>query len=316
MSRIEATGSYLPKTVVPNDYFAKGTSLFESINEFFTGFKERRHASPEESGLEMAVYAAQDALEKSQYTAGDIDLIIGIIQPSEHVYGDDLNLIQHRIGAWSASVLPINTGCSSFLSAINLADSLIKTGKNKKILIVSSANWVNTGLDKTSEGYAFAGDGAGAIIVDAEGDSFIDINQANNTTPEVFESMVISNPIITGKKEFFRISPPESISATKDLIMFPVSIAKSLLDRNSDIKIDKFLTHQSGLKMMHMWAEKLQIPSEKIRHTLDTCANMIAANIPVSLNHWVSKGDIVRGDTILFFAPSAGGHHIAILWKY
>jgi 3-oxoacyl-[acyl-carrier-protein] synthase III len=68
--------------------------------------------------------------------------------------------------------------------------------------------------------------------------------------------------------------------------------------------------------MMHLWASKLNISTDKIRHTLELYANMISANIPVSLNHWVRKGDITRGDVILFFAPSAGGYYIAMLWRY
>lgn len=316
MSRIEATGSYLPKTIVSNDHFEESDTLFGSINEFFTGFDERRHATKEETGIEMASLAAQDALHNSQYCAEDIDLIVGIIQPSEYLYGDDLNLIQHNIGAWNASVLPINTGCSSFLAALNLADSLISSGRNKRVLVVVAANWVNNMLDQAEKGFAFAGDGAGAIILDGDASSMIDIEQINRTTPPVFESMVMKSPVFTGKKEYFKVSEPEGISTVKDLILFPISVAKNLLERNESVEVDRFISHQAGVKMMQTWANKLKIPTDRICHTVDKYANMISANIPVSLNYWVREGRIVRGDTILFFAPSAGGNYIAILWKY
>lgn len=316
MSRIESTGSYLPKSIINNQYFIDGSVMFESIGEYFTGFQERRHASKEESGVFMAARAAEKALAKSQYQAKDIDLIIGIILPSSHIYGDDLNLIQNEIGAWSASVLPINSGCSSFLSSLNIADSLIKSGKKKKILLVVSANWVNNMLDTKEPNFAFAGDGAAAVILDDEYDSFIDMNEINNTTPGIFNSMVLKNPLFTGKKEFFDITAPDGVSVMKDLILFPISVAKELLNRNPEICVDKLLLHQSGIKMMHIWANKLKLSISKIRHTLDLYANMTTANIPISLDFWIGRKDIKRGDTILFFSPSAGGHYIAILWRY
>ena len=51
MARIEATGRYMPEKIVTNDAFSDGTLLFESVQDFFNGFQERRHASPNESGI-------------------------------------------------------------------------------------------------------------------------------------------------------------------------------------------------------------------------------------------------------------------------
>ncbi len=316
MARIEATGRYMPRKVVGNEYFNDNTEMFESLSEFISGYEERRHAAPNDSALSMAVAAAKDALSSSKYGAQDIDLITGWMFPSAHLYGDDLNLVQHEIGARDASVLPINTTCSSFLSALNLADSLIATGKKKVILIIIAVNWTNYGLDNSKRNFAFAGDGAGAVIVDGERNSLIDINERNNSTPAVFESMKMVNPVVSKRQEFFTITEPENISTAKDLIIFPLTVAQELLMENPDVHVDKVFIHQAGLKMMHLWLDKLNIARDKVRHTFPLYANMTAANIPVSLDYWAKKGDLKREENILFFAPAAGGHYIAILWKY
>lgn len=316
MSRIEATGSYLPEKVVSNDYFTSLNPLFASIDEYFTGFDQRRHSSDKESGLFMAAEAAKNALSKSQYKPEDIDMILGLIQPSQHLYADDLNLVQYQIGAINASVAPVNTGCSSFLSCLNVADSLLKTGKKKCILIVTATDWVSNSINTEEPNYSFAGDGAGCVIVDNESNSLIDVNETNKSTNDIFNAMVMKNPQFTGKKEFFVVTTPEGVSTKKDLILFPITVAKALLDRNSDITIDKMITHQSGIKMIEMWAKKLGIDKSKARHTLNLYANMVSANVPVTLNHWIEQGDIQRGETLLFFTPSAGGHYIAMLWQY
>lgn len=320
MARIESTGSYLPKKVVTNEQFDTSSKIFDSspIENFLTGYNKRRHADPDESGVSMAVKASSAALASSQYCADDIDLIIGGVFPSKHLYGEDTNLVQSEIGATNASVLPINTTCSTFVSALNLAESLIQTGKKKCILISIAVNWIHHALDTRVPNFAFAGDGAAAVIIDNNTDksSLLDVCEINNSTPSVFESMVMKNPAFTNQKEYFTITEPKGISTAKDLVMLPISVAEKLLARNKDINVDKVLMHQSGLKMMQMWTNKISIPFDKVRHTLGEYANMTAANIPVSLDHWRRKGDIQRGDTLLFFAPAAGGHYIAMLWKY
>lgn len=316
MARIEATGRYMPEKIVTNDEFSDGPLLFESVQDFFDGFKERRHAKPGQTSLSMAVEAAKDAMDSSQYKPEDLDLIIGVLLPNEHLYGEDLNLLQYEIGAKNASVLPVNTTCSSFLSALNVADSHIAAGKKKCVLIVIVTNWINTGLNIEKPNYSFAGDGAAAVVVDNLEDSLIDVFECNNSTPAVFSSMMMKNPLITGKKEYFTITEPDGISTAKDLVLAPIKIGNKLLKRNPEVVVDKVIMHQAGVKMMHLWADKLGISADKIRHTLELYANMTASNIPVTLDHWIRNGDIQRGETILFFSPAAGGHYIAMLWRY
>lgn len=316
MARIEATGRYMPEKIVRNEDFSDGPVLFESVQEFFVGYKERRHAAPDETALSMAVRAAEDALTQSEHSAEDIDLIIGVTIPNVNLYGEDLNLLQYEIGAVNASVLPINTTCSTFISAINLADSHIAAGKKRCVLIVVATNWVNTILNTERANYGFAGDGAAAAILDDQADSLIDVYERNNSKPEVFESMVMKSPVFTEQKEYFVVSEPEGVSTKRDLVVAPIEVGRKLLARNPDVKIDKVIMHQAGLKMMHLWAEKLEVPYEKVRHTLELFANMTIANVPTSLDYWVKSGDIKRGDIILFFSPAAGGHYIAMLWRF
>lgn len=316
MARIESTGSYLPEKVVGNDAFDKDSAIFESIAEFLDGYEQRRHAALGESGLSMAVAAAKNAFEGSRYSPEDIDGIVGLIAPSEHLYGEDLNLLQYEIGAKNASVLPVNTTCSTFLSSLNVADSLIRSGKKSKILVIVSINWVNHALDTTKLNYGFAGDGAAAVILDDLGESLIDVCEKNNSSPSIFNSMVMKSPVFTGKKECFQITEPDGVSTAKDLILGPIVVGKKLLERNKEVKIDKVFMHQSGEKMMRMWMEKLNLPMSIVRHTLPLYANMTMANIPVSLDYWVKRGELNRGEIVLFFAPAAGGHYISMLWKY
>lgn len=316
MSRIESTGSYLPKKIVLNDAFNSESVLFESINEYMDGFEERRHAEKSESSLSYAIGAAEVALERSRYSAEDIDLIIGAISPPEYLYGDDFNRVQYALGAKNAAVLPINTACSSFVSSLNTADSYIQAGKKKVVLVLIGVNWVSHCFDVEKKNYGLAGDGSAAVIVDDQGDSLIDVCEVNHSSPGVFLSMAMKNPVLTGKKEVFQITEPDGVSTAKDLILGPIKVAEKLLQRNPDIVVDKVLMHQSGLKMMNMWVDKIGLPMSIVKHTLPLYANMTAANIPVSLDYWARKGEIARGDMMLFFAPAAGGHYIAMLWRY
>lgn len=318
MARIEATGSYLPKKRILNDIFKipENQGLSSGIHDFFSGVVERRHSNASESGVSMGVKAAINALKSSNYSKEDIDMLVGIVIPNENLYGEDLNLIGCELGLKNASVLPINTTCSSFLSALNIANAYIEQGLKNCVMVLTSVNWVRHILREQDQIYSFAGDGAAAVILDSKGVGLIDVEEINNSDPKIFRTMCMKNPVFTGHKEYFEIQEVKGINQKKDLISSPIEVARNLLNRNPDVVVDKVFMHQAGIKMMHYWLSRLDISKEKLRHTLTKYANMTASNIPVSLDYWQKQGDLKRNDMFLMFSPATGGHYIAMLWQF
>ncbi|MGE3674798.1 MAG: 3-oxoacyl-[acyl-carrier-protein] synthase III C-terminal domain-containing protein, partial [Polyangiaceae bacterium] len=80
--------------------------------------------------------------------------------------------------------------------------------------------------------------------------------------------------------------------------------------------VDWFIPHQANLGMVERWADALDIPAKKLLTTFDSAGNLSAVNIPLTLDRFVQSGHIERGHKLLFFAPGAGMHLAAMLWRF
>ena len=109
---ILGTGSYAPEHVVTNDDLAQ---LVETNDEWITqriGVKSR-HISETETNVDLAVKAAERALEDAGVAAAELDLIIATT-----ISGDTLSpgtgcMVQKCIGAHWRSIWPRRARASS-----------------------------------------------------------------------------------------------------------------------------------------------------------------------------------------------------------
>jgi 3-oxoacyl-(acyl-carrier-protein) synthase III len=314
MAKIISTGAYLPKNIVRNDFFNKPNNPEElaSIEKYMTGMNERRHATPEETGCFMAYMAGKQCLERSGYDPKDIDLVIGNITPNENLMPEDLNIVTGQLECKSAVAIPLNTACSSFVTSLNIANSLLETGAKKMALIINSTNWVNTIIDKSRD-YSMFGDGAGAVLLGKEGKSFLLAEEMSD--PAVFHTMRMKSPVFSHSDEYFLIREDPKIDMIKEQVTKPIDVAKKLLQKTRH-EPDWFIGHQAGVGMLEYWLKQIGLNKKMLKHTFDKYANMMSANIPVTLDHWMQQGAFDRGDKILFFSPAAGAHYMSILWKF
>lgn len=314
MSRIVSTGSYLPKNVATNDYFGKPNDpqALASIEKYMTGMQERRHASPEETGIYMAHQAAKACIDKSGYSPSDVDLIVGNITPNEYLAPEDLNLVSEELGCKRAIVLPFNTACSSFLTGLKLANLFLKEPHINLVLVINSTNWVNHIVDQTRD-FSMFGDGAGCVLMDKAADSLKFMEEVSDTS--VFHTMQMKSPVFSGTPEYFTVREDPKIDMIREQVLKPIDVCKKLLEK-TNLTPDHFIAHQAGIGMLEYWMEKIGLEKKLLKHTFDKCANMMSANIPITLDHYIHTGEIKRGDLILFFSPAAGAHYISMLWEF
>src|SRR6266478_4980840 len=82
--------------------------------------------------------------------------------------------IQHRVGARNATIMNIDTSCSSYLSGLNAARAYIESEQCRKVAVVTVTNFISrlTEHQKKKSG-APLGDGASATLVAAGTSSFL-----------------------------------------------------------------------------------------------------------------------------------------------
>ncbi|RPH84450.1 MAG: 3-oxoacyl-ACP synthase, partial [Desulfobacteraceae bacterium] len=99
---IQGTGSFIPERMVPNSYFE---SLVNTSNEWIvsrTGISERRMVLPGQALSDLAVPAAEKALEMAGLSPAELDLIIIGTSTADMPSPSAGCIVQHRIGAKKA----------------------------------------------------------------------------------------------------------------------------------------------------------------------------------------------------------------------
>lgn len=193
-----------------------------------------------------------------------------------------------------------------------MAEAMILTGRHKRILIVMTMNWSSRAMPLSGRA---VGDGAAAAIVEASPENSL-LATVEKTNSEYFDFIKLGSPFVD-KPVPFEFSSDAAIGrffATKSTEPAIEALELAKLDPGN---IDYFIAHQTGKKMLQIWAKRIGISPDRILDTFELFGNMSAVNIPATLHHFTTiDPKIKRGNALLFFAPGAGLHLAATVWKY
>ncbi|HSM30297.1 MAG TPA: beta-ketoacyl-ACP synthase III [Woeseiaceae bacterium] len=309
-SRIAGTGSYLPEKVLTNHDLEKMMDTSDAWIQERTGIKRRHIAADGEATSDLALAAANRALEMAGIGAEDVNLIIIATTTPDKVFPGTACIVQRRLGIRGCGAFDIQAACSGFVYGLDLADRYIRTGAAKNVLVIGAetlsrlTNWE----DRTTA--VLFGDGAGAVVlqeadepgimsthIHADG-QYEDLLQVPQGVSQGYDITRAGEAFIqmNGNAVFRRAV------ATLD------SIARETLDKNGIDKhdLDWFVPHQANMRIITAAAKKLDMPMERVIVTVAEHANTSAASIPLALDVAVRDGRIKRGELLLFEAFGAG----------
>ena len=135
---IAGVGKYNPDKVLTNQDLEK---MVETSDEWITertGIRERRICEADMYTSCIATKAAERAIENAEISPEEIELIIvGTVTP-EFLTPSVSCLVQKNIGAVNAACFDLNAACSGFVYSMDVADTYIRSGKYKTILIIGA----------------------------------------------------------------------------------------------------------------------------------------------------------------------------------
>ena len=309
-SRIAGTGSYLPEKVVTNKDLEKTMDTSDEWIRERTGIKRRHIAADDETTSDLALAAANNALEMAGIGAEDIDLIVVGTATPDKVFPATACIIQRRLGIGGCAAFDVQAACSGFVYGLDVADRYIRTGAAQNALVIGAETLSRiTNWNDRATAVLF-GDGAGAVILQACDEPGIisthihadgqyeDLLQVQQGISRGYDAVRAEQAYIemNGNAVFRRAV------ATLD------SIARETLDKNNIDKhdLDWFVPHQANLRIISAAAKKLDMPMERVIVTVDEHANTSAASIPLAFDTAVRDGRIKRGELLLFEAFGAG----------
>ncbi len=311
-ARISGSGGFLPDRIVSNSDLAEdlaSRNVWTSDRWIIerTGIQQRHLAFPGTKSSQLAVRAAELALDDANMKPECIDLIIVATSTPDCILPSTACLVQSELGARRSIAFDVQAACSGFIYALVVAESFICSGKICNSLIIGAEVFSKI-LDWNDRSTCVLfGDGAGAVVLNASKECGIlgtDLMSNGDQSGILCASGSISNGSVVGCP-FLRM---EGRSVFKQAILVLERSAR-LVCKKSGIKIeniDWLVLHQANIRIINFVARKLGFSMEKVIITLDKHANTSAASVPLAFDIARKDGRIKTGNVVLMQGVGSG----------
>lgn len=303
-------GTYVPETIIDNQYFE---SYLETTDEWIssrTGIKERRFADTDIDVSDMAYYAALQAIEDAAIKQEDIDLILVATSTGDHQFPSVACQLQHRLKLNKVPAMDQLAACTGFIYSLITAQHFILSGNYRNILVVGADKLTKiTDMDDRNTAVLF-GDGAGAVIVSQVRDDYgiqaYSWGSDGSGGPHLYDDKESGYLKMNGREVFrFAVRILEEQSQ--------IVIDKAGLNAKD---IDMLIPHQANSRIIEAARGRLGLTASQVSTTLDKYGNTSAASIPLSIAYECQKGKIKNGDQLILtgFGGGLTFGAIALIW--
>lgn len=316
---IVALGTCVPERVVTNDELSRRMETSDAWIRERTGIEERHWVGEETGNSDLALAAANQALERAGWKATDLDAIVYASLSPDHMFPGDGCFLNAKLGLPGVPALDIRNQCSGFVYGLSVADAWIRAGVYRRILLVGSEVH-STGLDVTTRGRDVSvifGDGAGAALLEATDDPgrgvlSCHLHADGRYTKELWTDAPGSryHPRLQQRMlEDGSIFPKmEGQKVFKHAISKMPEVVREALDKNglkpSDLKL--LIPHQANLRISQMVQRSLELRDDQVFNNIMKYGNTTAASIPICLAEAVEARGVKRGDLVCLAAFGAG----------
>jgi 3-oxoacyl-[acyl-carrier-protein] synthase III len=311
---ITGVGSYLPEKIMNNHDLEAIVDTSDQWIRERTGIVERRISAEDQASSDLAVKAAEKALEKAGLKAEDLDLIIVGTTSPDMAFPSTGCFVQEKLGARKVASFDLAAACSGFIYALSVGKQFVASGMYNRVLIIGVDVLTKMVDWEDRNTCVLFGDGAGAVILepgpkgygllstkmgsDGSLGRLLTMSAGGSRFPLTEER--IANKDHTLKmagREVFKHAVRNMAAATND------ALAECGLTAED---VDLLIPHQANIRILTATADRIGIPHEKVFINIEKYANTSAATIPIALDEAVSSGRIKTGDIVVFVAFGGG----------
>lgn len=321
---ITGVGGYVPDYILNNEELSR---MVDTTDEWITtrvGIKERRILTEEGLGTSyLARKAAKQLIQKTGVDPDTIDALIVTTTTPDYKFPSTASIVLGKLGLKNAFAFDFSAACCGFLYTLDVAASMIQSGRYKKIIVIG-ADKMSSLVDYTDRATCVLfGDGAGAVLVEATEEENVGVQNSYLRTDG--QGLPFLHMKAGGS-----VCPPSHFTVDHRLhylyqegrTVFRYAVTDMSNDVMKIMEMNKLkaddvnwvIPHEANLRIIEAVTKRAGIPLDKVVVNIDHYGNTSAATIPLAL--WDAESQLKKGDNVIFTAFGAGFVHGASFYKW
>jgi len=321
---VTGLGGYLPPRRVTNQEILQrvcdttGYRIPVGLIERGTGIQERRFAAPDEQPTDLACQAAKAALVDAGRATQDVDTVIFASASRDIAEPACANLLAHKLDISAVPAFDVSNACNSLLTAVDLAEALIQSGKANTVLVAAGEKCSylidyritsKADLKHLLSGLTL-GDAGGALILEAgeNTDYGIHYSRARSFGEHWDLSVVMGGGTCCGRDieaSYFHCQGDALFALAVDKIAPELeAMLKTTGWQPRDIAL--VAAHQASRNVIERLARRVGIDPGRCALSMQSSGNTAAASIPLALHQARAAGKVQAGDKVLLVGGAAG----------
>ena len=320
---ITGVGGYVPDYILNNEELSR---MVDTTDEWITtrvGIKERRILTEEGLGTSyLARKAAKQLIQKTGVDPDTIDALIVTTTTPDYKFPSTASIVLGKLGLKNAFAFDFSAACCGFLYTLDVAASMIQSGRYKKIIVIG-ADKMSSLVDYTDRATCVLfGDGAGAVLVEATEEENVGVQNSYLRTDG--QGLPFLHMKAGGS-----VCPPSHFTVDHRLHYLyqegRTVFRYAVTDMSNDVMkimemnnlkaedVNWVIPHEANLRIIEAVTKRAGIPLDKVVVNIDHYGNTSAATIPLAL--WDAESQLKKGDNVIFTAFGAGFVHGASFYK-
>ena len=321
---ITGIGGYVPDYVLNNEELSRKVDTTDEWIMTRVGIRERRILMEEGLGTSyMARKAAKQLMKKTGADPMSVDAVIVSTSTADYAFPSTASIVIGKLGLKNAFSFDFWAACCGFLYSLDVAASMIQSGRYKKIIVIGADKMSSVVDYKDRSTCALFGDGAAAVMLEASTEQNIGVMDS------FFRADGKGLPFLH-LKAGGSVCPPSHFTVDHRLhylyqegrTVFRYAVTNmsddcALIAERNNLNKDNIrfvVPHQANIRIIEAVAKRLDLPMDKVMVNIEHFGNTSAATIPLAL--WENEHLLKKGDNLIMTAFGAGFVHGASYYKW